>query len=171
MSANYDEFIRFFSTGNFTDDIETLVLFTGLDINFNGSNYYAETIHPDFGPGPTLAAKVKAGDFGKKTGKGFFDWSQGRPAIDESKATDKFDPMDLMAVNINEATKLIEMGVCTSEDVDTAIVNGSGNAIGPMAIAKGMEPADLTSRLERLAQTFDKEIFKPTEMIKAGTYK
>ena len=41
----------------------------------------------------------------KKTGQGIFDWSKGRPAIDIDKATDKFDPMDLIAVNVNEATK------------------------------------------------------------------
>ena len=63
------------------------------------------------------------------------------------------------------------MGVCTAEDVDTAIVNGTGNAVGPMAMAKGMDPADLTKRLEGLAKRFNKEIFKPTTMIKEGTYR
>jgi len=148
-----------------------LMDYTGLDISYHGRKYFAEAIHPDFAPGPTLEARVKAGELGKKTGKGFFDWSKGRPGIDESKATDKVDPMDLMAVNINEATKLIENGVCTSEDVDKAIVNGTGNRIGPMTIAKEQDPADLSRRLEGLAEKFNKETFKPTRMIKNGTYK
>ena len=148
-----------------------LMDYTGLDISYHGRKYFAEAIHPDFAPGPTLEARVKAGELGKKTGKGFFDWSKGRPGIDESKATDKVDPMDLMAVNINEATKLIENGVCTSEDVDKAIVNGTGNRIGPMTIAKEQDPADLSRRLEGLAEKFNKETFKPTRMIKDGTYK
>jgi enoyl-CoA hydratase/3-hydroxyacyl-CoA dehydrogenase len=148
-----------------------LMDYTGLDISYHGRKYFAEAIHPDFAPGPTLEARVKAGELGKKTGKGFFDWSKGRPGIDESKATDKVDPMDLMAVNINEATKLIESGVCTSEDVDKAIVNGTGNRIGPMTIAKGQDPADLSKRLEGLAEKFNKETFKPTRMIKDGTYR
>ena len=148
-----------------------LMDYTGLDISYHGRKYFAEAIHPDFAPGPTLEARVKAGELGKKTGKGFFDWSKGRPSIDESKATDKVDPMDLMAVSINEATKLVESGVCTSEDVDKAIVNGTGNRIGPMTIAKGQDPADLSKRLEGLAERFNKETFKPTRMIKDGTYK
>jgi enoyl-CoA hydratase/3-hydroxyacyl-CoA dehydrogenase len=148
-----------------------LMDYTGLDISYHGRKYFAEAIHPDFAPGPTLEARVKAGELGKKTGKGFFDWSKGRPGIDESKATDKVDPMDLMAVNINEATKLIESGVCTSEDVDKAIVNGTGNRIGPMTIAKGQDPVDLSKRLEGLAEKFNKETFKPTRMIKDGTYR
>lgn len=148
-----------------------LMDYTGLDISYHGRNYYAQAIHPDFAPGKIIEQLVKAGNLGKKTGKGFYDWSKGRPEIDTSKATDKVDPMDMIAVQINEATKLIEMGVCTAEDVDTAIVNGTGNAVGPMSIAKGIDPADLTKRLEGLAARFNKEIFKPTAMIREGRYR
>ena len=148
-----------------------LMDYTGLDVSYHGRHYYAKAIHPDFGPGRTIEAKFKAGELGKKTGQGFYDWSKGRPEIDESKATDKLDPMDLVAVQVNEATKLIEMGVCSAEDVDTAIVNGTGNAVGPMSMAKGMDPADLTKRLEGLAKKFNKEIFKPTNMVKEGKYR
>ena len=38
-------------------------------------------------------------------------------------------------------------------------------------MAKGMEPADLTKRLEGLAKKFNKEIFEPTNMIKEGKYR
>ncbi len=147
-----------------------LMDYTGLDISYHGRQYYAQTIHPDFAPGKAIEEKVKAGELGKKTGKGFFDWSKGRPEIDLSKATDKLDPFDLIVVQINEATKLIEMGVCSAEDVDTAIVNGTGN-IGPMSVAKGQKPAELTKRLEGLAKRFNKEIFKPTKMIREGRYR
>ncbi len=78
--------------------------------------------------------------------------------------------MDLIAVQINEATKIIEMGVCSADDVDIAIVNGTGNAIGPMTVAKGQDPSDLAKRLERLAEKFNKETFKPTRMIRDGNY-
>ncbi len=145
--------------------------YTGIDVNYHAGKYYAEAIHPDFAMGPTLEAKFKAGELGKKTGKGIFDWSQGRPEIDLNKATDKVDPMDLIAVNTNEATKIVEMGVCSLKDIDTAIINATGNPMGLMAVAKGMEPAELTKRLEGLAERFKKEIFKPTQMIKDGSYR
>ena len=145
--------------------------FAGLDIAYNGAKYFAEAVHQDFAPGRVMTAKVEAGELGKKTGRGLFDWAQGRPSIDLNKATDKIDPMDLVAVNVNEATKIIEQGACSPADVDTAIVNGTGNAFGPIAMVQGLEPADLTARLEGLAKKFDKEIFKPTEMIRTGKYK
>jgi len=145
--------------------------YTGLDIGYNGSKYFAEKIHPDFAPGKTMEAKVNAGELGKKTGKGLFDWSGGRPEIDVSKATDKFDPMDLVAVNANEATKIVDMGVCSLEDADTAVVNASGNMMGYIAMVKGIEPEDLAKRLDGLAERFSKEIFRPTDMIKNGDYR
>jgi enoyl-CoA hydratase/3-hydroxyacyl-CoA dehydrogenase len=148
-----------------------LLDYTGLDINFHAAAYFAEAIHPDFACGPTIAAKVKAGELGKKTGKGLFDWSAGRPAIDPKMATTKIDPMDIMAVNINEATKIVELGACSLDDIDLAIKNATGNKMGLIAVAKGIEPADLVKRLVKLAETYHKEIFKPSKMIQDGAYR
>lgn len=145
--------------------------FTGLDISVNGGDYFAKVIHPDFKAGKTITDLVEAGNMGKKTGQGIYDWSNGRPAIDLEKATDKFDPMDLVAVNANEATKIVEQGVCSLKDVDTAIINATGNVFGLIAMVKGIEPVDLTARLEKLADQFGKETFKPTAMIKNGEYR
>jgi enoyl-CoA hydratase/3-hydroxyacyl-CoA dehydrogenase len=145
--------------------------FTGIDINYHASQYFAESIHPDFAMGQTLKAKYEAGELGKKTGKGIFDWSEGRPKIDLSKATNQFDPMDLVAVNANEAAKIVEMGVCSFEDVDTAIINATGNPMGIIAIIKGVSPEDLCTRLEGLSEKFKKEIFKPSRLIREGAYR
>jgi enoyl-CoA hydratase / 3-hydroxyacyl-CoA dehydrogenase len=144
--------------------------YTGLDISYHGSLYFAETIHPDFACGKVIKAKIDANELGKKTGKGLFDWSNGRPEIDLSKATDQFDLMDLVVVNVNEATKIIAEGACKLEDIDLAIVNATGG-MGVMAMVAGMEPADLAARLEGLAERWGKEIFKPTQMIKDGQYR
>jgi len=148
-----------------------LMDYTGIDINYHASRYFAQAVHPDFAPAKAIEEKVKAGLLGKKTGRGFYDWSKGRPAIDPAKATDKVDPMDLLAVQINEATKLLEMGVCSPEDIDKAMVNGTGNVIGPMTVARSQDPQALTSRLERLADRFNKEIFRPTRTIREGAYR
>ena len=145
--------------------------YTGLDINVNSANYFAETVHPDYAPGRVIPELVARGDLGKKTGKGIFDWSAGRPAIDTSKTTGRFDPADLLAVTANEATKLLEMDVASAEDIDKAIVGGSGSAIGPLTAIQGLDPADLAARLEGLAAKYGKEIFRPTRTIREGTYK
>ncbi len=148
-----------------------LMDYTGIDINVHAFRYYAEQVHPDFAPAPHLVKMMDDGNLGKKSGKGYFDWSTGRPTIDLAKATDKFDPMNVIAVQVNEACKLIEQGVCSTEDVDLALTNSSGNPIGPMSVAKHIEPAVLTERLETLAEKYNKEIFQPATMVREGTYR
>jgi enoyl-CoA hydratase/3-hydroxyacyl-CoA dehydrogenase len=148
-----------------------LLDYAGVDVHRHVLLYYAENLHPDYKPYRTLEEMVKAGKIGRKAGKGFYNWSRGRPEIDPMEATDKVDPMDITAVQINEATKLIEMGVCSTEDIDLAIVNGSGMEVGPMTIAKDQDPTKLAQRLEQLAERFHKEIFRPTQMIRDGTFK
>lgn len=148
-----------------------IIDYTGVDINYHVSSYFAQSVHPDFAMGKTLSAKFKSGELGKKTGSGIFSWSNGRAVIDLSKNTDKFDPMDLVAVNANEAAKIVEQGACSFDDVDVAIKNATGNAFGLIAIIKGMPQEDLCKRLEGLAERFGKEIFKPARLIKEGAYK
>jgi enoyl-CoA hydratase / 3-hydroxyacyl-CoA dehydrogenase len=145
--------------------------YTGLDINFHAGKYFAEEVHPDFASGKTIEGMVKEGNLGKKSGRGLFDWSKGRPNIELSKATDKFDPVDLLAVNANEATKIVDMGVCSLKDIDIAIINATGNPFGLIAMIKSIDPGELAERLERLADRFKKDIFRPTEMIRSGGYK
>jgi len=147
-----------------------LLDFTGIDVSYNARNYFSQAISPDLAPFKLMKDKVKAGEYGKKTGRGFYDWSKGRPEIDISRATQKVDPKDILAVQVNEATKLIEWGVATAEDIDKAIVNGTGNEKGPMEESQRFEPEDLVKRLERLSDEFNKKIFEPTRMIREGRY-
>ncbi|MBU1170149.1 MAG: 3-hydroxyacyl-CoA dehydrogenase family protein [Proteobacteria bacterium] len=144
--------------------------FTGIDINVHVFSYYAKAIHPDYAIGKTMKGLYDQGKLGKKTGSGIFDWSKGRPAIDLTKTTQAFDPMDLLAVNANEAARIVAMGVCSFEDVDTAIKNATGNPKGLISQIKHIPAKDMTERLENLSKTFGKEIFKPSRLIREGAY-
>jgi enoyl-CoA hydratase/3-hydroxyacyl-CoA dehydrogenase len=146
--------------------------YAGLDVQYNAALYLSKALHPDYAPSEALEKRVKAGQLGRKTGQGFLEWSQGKPCVKSAKATDRVDPVDMMAVQINEATKLIETGVCTAEDIDTGIIHGCGVAQEPvMAFAKGLDPSQLTQRLKNIADRFSKEIFLPSLMIRQGTYR
>ncbi len=144
--------------------------YTGLDVNFHVGEYLSEAIHPDFKMGKKLTEKYEAGMFGKKTGEGIFKWSNGRAEIDLDKTTDKFDPMDMVIVNANEAAKIVEMGACDFDDIDVAIKNATGNVLGVIALIKNMQPEELCERLDGFAKKFGKETFRPAKLIKEGAY-
>jgi enoyl-CoA hydratase / 3-hydroxyacyl-CoA dehydrogenase len=145
--------------------------YAGLDIFLGASRYLTEVLHPDYRPSRKIEELVKAGRLGRKTGKGIYDYHEGKPILDISKSTDEITPLDLMAVIINEGTKLIEEGLCTADDIDKTSIYGLGTERGPMAYARELDPAELTLRLERLADRFHKEIFRPTRMIREGRYR
>jgi enoyl-CoA hydratase/3-hydroxyacyl-CoA dehydrogenase len=142
--------------------------YVGLDIHYHVLLYLGEKLSPDFKPAKWLKEKVDAGTLGKKTGKGIFDWSKGRPEIDLAKAKEDFDPTDLIAVQVNEATKLLEEGVVKSpDDIDKAMINGGGG-IGPFQLAKGIGYDKIAKRCEELAKQFGVKIFEPTKTLKSG---
>jgi enoyl-CoA hydratase/3-hydroxyacyl-CoA dehydrogenase len=146
-----------------------LMDYVGLDVAYHSALYFADKLSKDYAPPGWLKAKIDAGELGKKTGKGIFDWSKGRPEIDLSKAKEDFDPAALIALQVNEATKLLEGGVVKSPDeIDQAIINGGGSAFGPFQLGKGIGYDKLAQICEDLARKYGIKAFEPTEMLKKG---
>ncbi|HDP26362.1 MAG TPA: 3-hydroxyacyl-CoA dehydrogenase family protein [Deltaproteobacteria bacterium] len=146
-----------------------LIDYVGLDIVLHTQKYYSETLSPDYTPRKALKDLVVSGTLGKKTGKGIYDWSEGRPKIDTSSATTEYDFTHMVALQVNEATKLLEEGVVSDpKDIDIAIANGGGG-IGPFTLAKGIGYDTLVKRCTELAEKFDIEVFRPTKTLREGT--
>ena len=149
-----------------------LMDYVGIDINLHGMQYVASVLSPEYAPCKRLQDFVQSGTLGKKTGKGIYDWSQGRPTIDLSKATKEFDLNHMIALQVNEGTKLLEEGVCDDpKEIDLAMANGGGSPFGPFTIAQSVGYPVLLGKLEDLYSKFKLEIFKPTATMKAGQIK
>jgi enoyl-CoA hydratase/3-hydroxyacyl-CoA dehydrogenase len=143
--------------------------YIGLDVSYHIARSFSERLSHDHEPPSWLKAKVDAGELGKKTGKGIYDWSKGRPEIDLSQAKEDFDPTVFIALQVNEATKLLEEGVVKSpDDIDKAMVNGGGVALGPFQLARGIGYDKLARICAELAQKFGVKVFEPTETLKKG---
>lgn len=144
--------------------------FTGIDVNLHGNQYFAETLSPEFKPRSWMEKLVEEGRLGKKTGQGIYQWPDGnRPAIDMSKADPDFDPMDIVCLQVNEGTKLLEEGVTGSPaEIDKAVVNGGGSAIGPFILAKDMGWENVAKRCEAISERLGIKWFMPTETLAKG---
>jgi enoyl-CoA hydratase/3-hydroxyacyl-CoA dehydrogenase len=149
-----------------------LLDYVGLDIGLHSMEYMMQVLSPEYKPSAPLSALVKAGTLGKKTGRGIYDWSQGRPVIDLSKATKEFDLNHMIALQVNEATKLLEEGVADDpKEIDLAMANGGGSPFGPFALAQSIGYPILLAKLEELYARFKLEIFKPTKTMREGNIK
>lgn len=148
-----------------------LLDYVGIDVAVNVGNYFAETLHADYGPTAHLKQLLAEGKLGKKSGQGYFDWSNGRPEIDLKQATRVFNPLTTIFVQINEATKLVEDGVCSVADVDVALINSTGNPMGPIKVGRQISRWDLRDQLEILASKYENTVFEPTQRLIDGGYK
>jgi len=146
-----------------------LMDYIGLDVSYHIARNLSDRLSRDHEPATWLKAKVDAGELGKKTGQGIFDWSKGRPEIDLSRAKEDFDPTVFAALQVNEATKLLEEGVVKSPDeIDKAMVNGGGVALGPFQLAREIGYDKLARICAELAKRFGVKVFEPTETLKKG---
>jgi hypothetical protein len=56
-------------------------------------------------------------------------------------------------------------------DIDVAMINSTGNPVGPMSIGRQISRWDLTDQLEKLSKRFNKSIFQPTQRVREGGHK
>ncbi|MHA1681796.1 MAG: 3-hydroxyacyl-CoA dehydrogenase NAD-binding domain-containing protein [Promethearchaeota archaeon] len=137
--------------------------FVGLDVVKHGLDYFSEKIGPEYKAPRWLNDLCAAGKLGKKSGEGIFDWSCGRPAINKNDTTSAVSMMDLLIVQINEASRLVDNGVVDDPgDIDVAIMNGTGNKIGIFGLLK-TDREKVLERLEELATELGVDSFKPNE--------
>ncbi|MEM0075055.1 MAG: 3-hydroxyacyl-CoA dehydrogenase NAD-binding domain-containing protein [Conexivisphaerales archaeon] len=145
-----------------------LLDFVGIDVAYDSLMYFARTISPEYGKCKTFSLMYSEKKLGKKTGNGFYDWSSGKPLLSGAKPTDKLSLMDLFAIEINEAVKLIQEGIAKPSDIDTAVTLGMNRPFGPISVAKSFTSSEIAQKLNELSQRFDCKIFSPAEPIAQG---
>lgn len=116
-------------------------------------------------PPQWLRDKVAAGDLGKKSGKGVYDWKDGEPVRDDKAPDPDPDMADrLVLPMINQAVALRREGVSEDDDVvDAAMIFATGFAPftgGPLHYARQRGVDNIRSKLESLAQRHS-ERFRP----------
>ena len=157
--------------------------YIGLDVAYDSMNYLKEYLSPDFEmTNGIFHEKVKNGELGAKTGKGFYEWPKSgrhffewtkefRPKTDRSKKAGLLDLETIIAIEINEGCKLLEEGVISGyKTIDDVMHIGSREQWpGPFITGKRIYE-NLCVKLEELANNSGKDYFRPCDMMKSGEF-
>ncbi|MFX1569963.1 MAG: 3-hydroxyacyl-CoA dehydrogenase family protein [Promethearchaeota archaeon] len=143
--------------------------YLGLDVGYNSLKSYEKYISPDFAPGKVFTKLVQEGNFGKKTGKGFYDWSKGTPKINLSKKAGLFNPEILLAIQLNEGCKLLEEEIVSGyKIIDDVMLKGT-NMPGPFSAGR-LNFEKWSKLLENIAEKTGKNYLKPCNLMKSGDF-
>ena len=143
--------------------------YVGIDTSYYGALYYSEKLSPDFKPGKVITMMFNEKKLGRKTGQGFYDWSEGRPTPDTSKKAGLVDFDIIAAIRMNEGCRLLEEGVAKSYTIiDEANMAGM-NTPGPFERGKDRYK-ELVKKLEEFVALTGKTYLIPCETFKSGKF-
>ena len=143
--------------------------YLGLDVIYNVLNYFKEEVSPVFAPGKLLTRLVKEGNLGRKTGRGLFEWVEGKPIIDKSKEAGLFKIDLFMAIQLNEGCKLLEDGIVSSyKMIDDTMMAGM-DMPGPFGAGK-RNYQKWTTILEDFVEKSGLNYLAPCNLMKSGKF-
>jgi len=110
---------------------------------------------------PLMDEKVTAGNYGQKTGEGYYDYEDGDGVDYEEGDGEAFDVFRVEATIINEAARLIGDGVATPDAVDTGMTLGTGWPAGPCERADELGLDEVLAKLRDLHAEYGAERYDP----------
>ncbi|WMT53337.1 3-hydroxyacyl-CoA dehydrogenase/enoyl-CoA hydratase family protein [Ferroplasma acidiphilum] len=145
--------------------------YVGLDTVVDSLQYYGKELSPDYGKCHAFDSFIEAKHLGLKTGSGIYKWENGKAIIPDANESEKISLMDMFALEINEATKLIEDGVAVPDDIETGVKYGLNRPFGPITVANGLSNDEVLETLNNLYKQYKIEVFKPSKTIESHKMK
>ncbi len=143
--------------------------FFGLDVVCDVMNYFVKEISPEFAPGKTLINLLKEGNLGRKTGKGIYEWVEGKPNRKTNEKAGLFNPEVYYAIQLNEGCKLLEEKIVSGYKIIDDTMLAGMDMPGPFGAGK-RNYEKWAIMLEELAETTQINYLKPCEMMKSGAF-
>lgn len=114
---------------------------------------------------PPIAEKVDAGDLGRKTGRGFYDYENGDGVDFVPEDGSDFDALRIESRMVNEAAKLVGNDVATPADIDIALRLGGRFPEGICQKADKIGLDVVLETLESLRESTGNDRFAPAEFL------
>lgn len=156
--------------GNFKMGPFELMDLIGVDVNFSVTKtVYNEYFYdPKYKPSLLQQRMSEAKLHGRKTGKGFYDYSEGavkaEPVKDDALYQQIF--MRIISMLINEAVEAKRLGMANDEDIELAMQKGVNYPKGLLAWGKEIGYAKISETLQDLYEEYQEERYRQSPLLR-----
>lgn len=158
------------SIGGFKMGPFTLMDYIGNDVNYTVTESVFEAFYfdPRFKPSFTQKRHKEAGFFGRKSGRGFYDYSENaqQPIPNEDVQLGQQIVDRILALLINEAYDALFMQVASAEDIDLAMAKGVNYPKGLLAWSNEIGVSKVLNQLQDLFELYGEDRYRPNVLLK-----
>ena len=172
----YEEGVADFSTidwamreiGGFRMGPFELMDYIGNDINYTVTEtvfaafYFDQRYKPSF----TQKRMMEAGYLGRKSERGYYDYSKEMPKANEDRELGKKILWRILAMLINEAADALFLNIATKEDIDLAMTKGVNYPKGLLSWADEIGIENVLNQLEELYCEYGEDRYRPSPLLR-----
>jgi 3-hydroxybutyryl-CoA dehydrogenase len=174
----YEEGIADFATidwamtelGEFRMGPFTLMDYIGNDINYTVTEtvFAAFYYDPRYKPSLTQKRHSEAGWYGRKSGRGYFNYSEDSetPAPNKDEKVGQEILNRILVMLINEAADALFLNIATKEDIDLAMTKGVNYPKGLLAWADEIGLDKVLNQLENLQVEYGEDRYRPSVQLR-----
>lgn len=174
----YEEGVADFATidwamtelGGFRMGPFTLMDYIGNDINYTVTEtvFAAFYYDPRYKPSFTQKRHSEAGWFGRKSGRGYYDYAEGAQQPEPTKDTQLGESIlnRVRVLLINEAIDAVHLNIATPKDVDLAMTKGVNYPKGLLAWANEIGLRKVLSDLDALYDEYREDRYRASVLLR-----
>jgi 3-hydroxybutyryl-CoA dehydrogenase len=172
----YEEGIADFATidwamkkiGGFRMGPFELMDYIGNDINYTVTETVFKEFYFDsrYKPSFTQKRMVQAGFLGRKSGRGYYDYSSKIPEANTNRDLGKQILWRVLSMLINEAADALFLGIAIKEDIDLAMKKGVNYPKGLLAWADEIGLENVLNKLEELQAEYGEDRYRPSPLLR-----
>jgi 3-hydroxybutyryl-CoA dehydrogenase len=147
-----------------------LMDFIGNDINYAVTQIVFENFYfdPRYKPSFTQKRLVDAHFFGRKSGRGFYDYRAGAviPVAQENEALGREICFRVLVMLINEAAEALYLRIASRDDIDLAMTQGVNYPKGLLAWADEIGIEKIVSKLDELYVEYLEDRYRCSRLLR-----